>query len=722
MNFIKNISIKHKIFLLICIFMTGFFVYGLIAFLELNTYKVEGNYYHEITEGMTLQSDTEAPALNLLSADYYIEQLEGEKDSAKIQQLIKNYETAKKDYLEAHDKWNKELPEGRVKKLLIDEGGKLGDEFFKAADGEFIPAVQSGNVDKAQKISDEVLNPKATRSLEITEESDKLIEEANTALEQKVSSGVNFGTMVLITLAVVLGAFVAFLGWFIAKTINDPLKLVVEKIQGISEGDTHQVLEYQSRDEIGVLADAFRSLNGYIRDVAGAVDSLGKGDLNVTIAARSDKDLLSQNVVRSVDSLKQIIAETNRLIEAAQQGNLGRRGDAAQFRGAYAELVGGVNSMMDAVARPITEAADVLDRIANRDLTAQMQGEYKGDFAKIKASLNKATENLDDGFQQIAVSSEQVASAAGQISAGSQNLAQSASEQASTLEEVASNIQEISSMSRQNETNSKEARSLSDDARSTTKRGMASMQKLSEAVERIKTSSDSTAKIVKTIEEIAFQTNLLALNAAVEAARAGDAGKGFAVVAEEVRNLAMRSAEAAKNTAQLIDEAVTNTNEGVLLNTEVLQNFEEIHGQIEKVSVVISEIAAASELQNQGVSQINVAVEQMNDVTQQAAANSEESASAAEQLSSQSQEMLGLIETYNLTGKFVKTRTEYKPSRNGHFHKKAADSRAASTLALTGASKTVKPVRKPAKTAVANFDPEDFIPFDDLSDTVLKEF
>src|SRR5207244_6281044 len=144
---------------------------------------------------------------------------------------------------------------------------------------------------------------------------------------------------------------------------------------------------------------------------------------------------------------------------------------------------------------------------------------------------------------------------------------------------------------------------LSEGARASANKGMGSMKRLSQAMDKIKSSGDATAKSVKTIDEIACQTNLLALDAAVEAARAGDAGKGFAVVAEEVRNLAMRSAEAAKNTANLIEESVKNVEGGVALNQEVLSNLQEINGQIEKVSEVVAEIAAASDQQSQGVEQ-----------------------------------------------------------------------------------------------------------------------
>jgi methyl-accepting chemotaxis protein len=254
----------------------------------------------------------------------------------------------------------------------------------------------------------------------------------------------------------------------------------------------------------------------------------------------------------------------------------------------------------------------------------------------ITKPINRVIAGLTDGAQQ-------VTDASGQVASSSQQLAEGSSEQASSLEETSSALEQMAAMTRTNAASAKEANELASTARDAANEGDNTIKRLSSAMTAINDSSAEISKIIKVIEEIAFQTNLLALNAAVEAARAGEHGKGFAVVAEEVRNLAKRAAEAARETTGLIDQSVGKAREGTEVSSEVAQSLGNIVGSISKVTELVDNIATASEEQAQGVEQVNTAISQMDKVTQQNAAGAEESASAAEQLTAQAQTVKGMV-------------------------------------------------------------------------------
>ncbi len=312
----------------------------------------------------------------------------------------------------------------------------------------------------------------------------------------------------------------------------------------------------------------------------------------------------------------------------------------------------------------------------------------------ITGPINMIIDGLSTG-------SDQVAAASNQVSSSSQQLAEGSSEQASSLEEISSSLEEMTSMTKQNAENARQSQDGAVHAQSAADTGNKAMQRMKSTIDKIKTSSDETAKIIKTIDEIAFQTNLLALNAAVEAARAGEAGAGFAVVAEEVRNLALRSAEAAKNTSSLIAESQENANEGVSVTNEVADALMDISESSKKVAALAEEVSNATSEQSQGITQVNAAVSQMDQVTQTAAANAEESASASEELSSQASEMKDMVSS-------LIRLVEGQDSKNGSNGNRLA---AVARPALPASGKKKKMSTAGLKTTTVT--PNDVIPLDD---------
>lgn len=289
---------------------------------------------------------------------------------------------------------------------------------------------------------------------------------------------------------------------------------------------------------------------------------------------------------------------------------------------------------------------------------------------------------LRDVSQALTEGASQVASASTQVSAASQSLAEGASQQAASLEETGSSLEEMSSMTRRNAESAEMAKELAGQTRSAADLGAREMQTMTSAMAEIKTSSGNIGKIIKTIDEIAFQTNILALNAAVEAARAGEAGMGFAVVADEVRSLAQRSAQAAKETADKIEDSIKRSEYGVQISTKVAQSLEEIVAKARKVDELVAQIANASKEQSIGITQVNTSISQMDKVTQSNAANAEETASASEELSAQAdalkeavQRLMSLVTTQKAAAAgpgAVRTSRAFQPAKlpetksNGH--------------------------------------------------------
>ena len=301
------------------------------------------------------------------------------------------------------------------------------------------------------------------------------------------------------------------------------------------------------------------------------------------------------------------------------------------------------------IKKPVFKSMQFAGKLADGDFTERIEIEQDDELGQMAGSLNTAADDIEQMISEIIVSTQNLSQAVNQISSGNQNLSQRTAEQASSLEEIASTIEEATSTIKLNADNANHANELSSKSSKLAKDGGDLVKDAVMSINEINDASKKIEEIINVINDIAFQTNLLALNAAVEAARAGDQGRGFAVVAGEVRNLAQRSGNAAKEIGDLIKDSVNKIEKGTELVNQSGESLTEIIESANRVKEMISEIAASSDEQNRGMDQINIAISDMDQMTQQNAALVEEVASASEEMANQAQEVLGMMQKFNIS-------------------------------------------------------------------------
>ncbi|WP_196137323.1 methyl-accepting chemotaxis protein [Aliikangiella sp. G2MR2-5] len=441
------------------------------------------------------------------------------------------------------------------------------------------------------------------------------------------------------------------------------LNPAVEKMLRRREDDLKVVLPGFSVDTlIGTCFDEFHKNPAHQRNILRPENlpyeaSITVGPLHfdlIAVALKDSSDNHLGTAVEWIDTTEQVKAQeqVENLIAKASRGELTERLNADEFEGFMKNLSNGINEMLDTVVEPITNCQSVLEQLAAGNLEKSMDGSYHGMFEQLQNSINTSIDNLRNMVGEIMETSAHVSSSAKEISQGNTDLSQRTEEQASSLEETASSMEELTSTVKENASSATKANELS---KSTEKLAESGGQVVADAVQAMKEINDASREIsdiIGVIDEIAFQTNLLALNAAVEAARAGDQGRGFAVVAAEVRNLAQRSASAAKDIKSLINNSVNKVDQGSQLVNDSGQRLNEIVDSVRNVSELVSEISNASEEQASGIEQINQAVSQMDNMTQQNSALVEQAAASAESLNEQASNLMELMS-------FFKTGDEY---------------------------------------------------------------
>jgi methyl-accepting chemotaxis protein len=435
-------------------------------------------------------------------------------------------------------------------------------------------------------------------------------------------------------------------------------------------------------------------------------------DLNVSKADEYTTEVSTQfNAIRNSlemvqTSIDNLINDGNMLAQAGIDGKLDSRADASKHQGDFAKIINGINATLDAVVEPVQEASATLNELAkgnlntgmvgnyngdytlikdsmnetiaflkqyvseitntleemgNGNLDLEITGDYLGDFQAIKAALNGIAATLSETMAEINEAAGQVETGARQISDGGQALSQGTTEQASAIEQLNASIEEVAGETKKNATNANEANQRALEVRNNAEVGNNQMNKMVSAMDQINESSHNISKIIKVIDDIAFQTNILALNAAVEAARAGQHGKGFAVVAEEVRSLAARSAEAAKETTGLIEGSIESVDVGTKIADETSDSLKEILREIEKVTDLVGNIARASNDQATEIAQITQGIEQVSTVVQTNSATAEESAAASEELSGQAEMLKQMVGAFKIKKKGSAHHASSKP-------------------------------------------------------------
>ncbi|HEY9017397.1 methyl-accepting chemotaxis protein [Thiomicrospira sp.] len=378
------------------------------------------------------------------------------------------------------------------------------------------------------------------------------------------------------------------------------------------------------------------------------VKAFGEGEFDADIEKLPGKKVFINETIDSVrENLKAISLATSSLIDSVSQGKLDQRADIEEFKGDWRQMIEGINKLLDGIVLPVNETIEVMKQVEQGDLTKTVMGQYQGRLNEFKQSVNNTVQKLSDTINQASQTAQIVSQGSREVAQGAMDLSQRVQQQAAAVEETSATMEEMSSTIKNNAHLAQDASDMAHTVQGQSNNGSLVMKQTIEAMNAIQESSHKISEIVTLIDGIAFQTNLLALNAAVEAARAGDHGRGFAVVAGEVRSLAQKSAEAAKDITLLISESVARIDQGTKLASESGDVLSGINQSINEVVDKISQIAQASSEQMEGIQQVNKAIGQIDEVTQQNAALVEQTASAADSMSVQAENLEKDMQFFN---------------------------------------------------------------------------
>ncbi|MCG8276846.1 methyl-accepting chemotaxis protein [Stenotrophomonas sp. NLF4-10] len=695
MQWIKNLKLMPKLMLTFGVVLLVMLIQGVVAYRGLSS-------LNSVTENLgqqRMESIRLAGELNSLVSEYR---------NTSYQSLVRASDEVKADARKRTVELRGEIDKAiaQYSKLIDDaQQRKLFDTFtadWKAA----LASYDSVNEMLELELPDDAidtfvgetrnLHVKATTSMQelITDEDRR----GDNAVVDASSTYASSLTLIVIGLVVGIAAGLV-LGWLFARSLVGSVRGAVAVANDVASGKLDSRIDVSRRDEVGQLLTAMQRMQAQVQAVIAAQAEMERqhaagiisyrmdaapfpGDYGVMVAGTNqlvaghidvkmqivelaqryavgdfsrdmpplpgEKAEITETMATIKRNLTAISHEIRQLSGAAANGDFSLRGDESRFEHEFLEMVHNINTMMESTDRSLGEVSTLMQAIAQGDLTARMNGDFHGVFARMRDDANATAEQLTDIVGRIKQSTVSINTAAGEIASGNNDLSRRTEQQAANLEETAASMEELTSTVRQNAEHARQANQLAQGAADVASQGGQVVGQVVTTMSAIEASSKKIADIISVIDGIAFQTNILALNAAVEAARAGEQGRGFAVVASEVRTLAQRSAGAAKEIKELIEDSVGKVSEGSQLVHRAGTTMGEIVSSVQRVTDIMAEISAASQEQSAGIEQVNQTVTQMDETTQQNAALVEEATAAARSMEEQAAHLAEAVALFRL--------------------------------------------------------------------------